>query len=127
MRIEKAEITLRDIRMHAFHGVLPEERRKGTEYSLTLRCTLAEPQALVSRARATDDIRDTVDYSRIYELVKEEMAIPSNLLETVATRIGERVLETFPSIATVRIDLEKSDPPLSGRCSGASLSMEFSA
>ena len=124
MRIDKAEITLRDIRLHAYHGVLPEEREVGTEYSITLRCALSQPHEIISKAHVSDDIAGTVDYGQIYRLVKEEMDIPSNLIENVAARIGERVLQTFSVISSVTVEIEKYNPPLSGICKSASVCIE---
>ena len=53
----------------------------------------------------TDELQDTVSYVDIYTLLKEEMAVPSKLLEHVAGRIGERLFAEFPAIQSLDISI----------------------
>lgn len=113
MRIEDEYIILKDITLHAFHGVYPEERQQGTDYTINIRC-----KTNFDKAISSDSIDDTVSYALLYEAVKEEMALPSNLIEHVAGRIGKRILEEGKGrIESVWIRLEKKNPP--GCCDAA--------
>ena len=47
--------------------------------------------------------------------IKEEMAIPSKLLEHVCQRIASRLFKDFPTIETIDIALYKENPPM-GAC-----------
>ena len=124
MRIDKAEIALNDIRIHAFHGVMPQERVEGTEYIVNVVCCLADANDTVGRILATDDVEDTVDYSVISRIVEEEMMIPSNLIEHVAARIGSRILQ-MEKIQTATVRIEKLNPPMPGSCHNASVCLEM--
>ncbi|WOF22607.1 dihydroneopterin aldolase [Microbacterium betulae] len=71
------------------HGVFAHEREEGQEFTVDLRLSLA-----TARAAETDDVADTVHYG---ELAEKVVAIvsgePVNLIETLAHRIADAVLE----------------------------------
>lgn len=111
-------IYIRRLRFHAFHGVEAQERLTGNDYELSLRM-----QVDVSKAMASDDVADTVNYAEVYALAKQEIATASNLLEHVAGRIGEAVISRWPAIRTVEVDLVKLNPPMGGECKGAGVEL----
>ena len=106
--------------MRAFHGVLPQERVVGGDYAVTLRVACD-----VSRAVMSDEVADTLDYSVLSDIVREQMAIPSALLEHVAGRIGKAVFQRFPEATAVDVEVVKCNPPLGVQCAGASVSLHL--
>jgi dihydroneopterin aldolase len=62
----------------------------------------------------TDTLSDTVDYVLLNRIVKEEMSVPSDLLETVAKRILDRVLTEAPMVEKVTVSVSKINPPIGG-------------
>lgn len=114
MRIENSHIVLNDLRFYAYHGVLPQERRVGGDYSVTLRI-----EADLSEAVASDDVALTLNYAELYEVVKREMLIPSRLLEHVAGRIAKSVIDTFPQAQSIALKVVKLNPPMGADCQGA--------
>lgn len=100
-------IELTGISFHAYHGVMPQERIVGNNYTVDLRLSLS-----LSEASLSDDLKDTVNYAEVYRITREEMAIPSSLLEHAAGRIARRIKSHFPQIGSVRIRLAKKNPPL---------------
>lgn len=120
MIIKSSYITLTNVRFRALHGVLPQERRVGGDYTLTLRVGFD-----VSRAVQSDDVADTLNYATLYEMARQEMAIPSRLLEHVAGRIGQRVLSEWPEVTTVDLTLTKENPPMGADCDGASVELHL--
>ncbi len=120
MKIKSSYITLTNVRFRALHGVLPQERRVGGDYTLTLRVGFD-----VSRAVQSDDVADTLNYATLYEMARQEMAIPSRLLEHVAGRIGQRVLSEWPEVTTVDLTLTKENPPMGADCDGASVELHL--
>lgn len=116
------QISLSDIRFHAYHGVLPQERQIGGDYSLTLRLQLDADPAATER----DELSGTVDYAAVYDVVREEMQIPSQLLEHVCGRIARRVLRDFERVQTVSVSLTKLTPPIPGMTSaGATVELSL--
>lgn len=106
----KTSIELKNMHFFAFHGLLEHETIHGNNFSVTLRFS-----ADLSEACISDDVTDTVNYAEVYELVKEEMAVPSKLIENAAYRILCRVKETFPQIDRIEVELSKMNPPVAGR------------
>lgn len=113
MTIESS-IVLERMRFHARHGVLPQERLTGGDYEVSLRIGYD-----VSAAIKSDCVEDTLNYAAVYDVVAQEMRQSSNLVEHVAGRIGRRLLETFPGIGQVEIEVIKLNPPMGADCKGA--------
>lgn len=109
MKITDYIIELRGIHLYAHHGVMEQERAVGAWFTVDLRLSIAD----VSCAPA-DDIADTVSYADVYEAVKAEMAVPSDLLENVCYRIIKRVMADFSTVLAVDVTLTKDTPPLGG-------------
>ena len=121
MRLTAGYIHLRQVRFHAFHGVMPQERQVGTDFVLDLRVGYPLQQAMQS-----DDVADTLNYAALYDLVAREMQQPSNLLEHVAGRIAEAIGQTFPQVTSIDLTLTKQNPPMGADCEGAGVEIHFS-
>ena len=104
------------MRFYAHHGCFEQERAIGTHFRVDL---VFETDT--SKAEVTDNIEDTVSYLDVYQVVKREMEIPSNLLEHVARRIGEGVRSSFPAVTSVRVKVSKLNPPLGGQMEAVSV------
>ena len=116
MTLSGGYISLRNVRFHAFHGVLPQERQVGGDFLVTVR--VGYP---LERAMETDNVDDTLDYAALYALVKKEMAEPSELLEHVAGRIVKAITTSFPKVTSVDLELTKLNPPMGAVCEGAAV------
>ena len=95
MKLISSYIHLSDVRFHAFHGVLPQEKSVGADFVVNLRLGYD-----ISSAMESDNVMETLNYSQVYEAVKQEMATPSNLLEHVAGRIVKSLNDHFPDITS---------------------------
>lgn len=113
-------IRIERLRVRAFHGVLPQERQVGGDFLVTLRIGYPWQQAM-----ETDDVADTLDYAAVYELVRREMAVPSQLLEHVAGRMSKALLRDFPQITSVDLWLTKVVPPMGADCEGAGVELHL--
>ena len=102
----KSRIELKNMEFFAHHGCFGEERLIGNKFLVV---------ADSSAAAETDDINDAVNYQILYDIVANEMAIPSHLLEHVANRILESVRRAFPQISSAEISIDKLNPPLGGK------------
>ena len=109
MTIEQSTIELRGLTFYARHGVLPEERLLGNTFTVDLFL-----EANVSSAIANDELSGTINYAEAYEVVDQEMKIPSMLLEHVCGRIGSALFLRFPTLQRVQIRLAKHNPPIEG-------------
>lgn len=120
MEIQSTYIYLRNLRFHALHGVLPQERVTGNDYELTLRIGYPMEGAMLS-----DAVAETLNYAEVYQLVKEEMRLPCNLMERVARRISDRLLRQFPEIRSIDLWLTKKNPPMGADCEGAGVEVHL--
>jgi len=115
----KSKIILEDLKIYAYHGVLPEEALIGNHYIIN-----AELHADLEKASQTDDLTDTINYAEVSEIIHQEMAIRSQLLEHVIGRMINRIESQFPQISFIKIKLTKTVPPMPGEMKGVSLEFE---
>lgn len=99
-------IELKGVRFFAFHGVYQEERQAGNEYLVDLSVKYR------SGAKGVNKIADTVNYEKLFEILKQEMQQPRDLLETLATSIIEKIREQFPQVKETIISIQKKNPPM---------------
>ena len=121
MKIEAMKITLHEMRFYAYHGVFPQEQRVGNQFVVELTFW-----ADVAGSIRSDELEETISYADVYEVVKAEMAIPSQLLEHVVGRISRRLFEGFPRLSRLSLTLSKRNPPFPGEVRSASFSLEAS-
>lgn len=114
MKLMSSKIYLRNVRFHAFHGVLPQEGIVGNDYLVNLVLDYD-----FSSTMKTDDLQGTLNYAEVYQKVREEMAVPSKLLEHVAGRIAHRLFSDFPEIQKLQLSITKVNPPMGADSDGA--------
>ena len=81
----------------------------GSDYRVDL-----EVSADLSIPSISDKLSETVDYVLLNNIVKEEMAVRSNLLEHVAKRITTRIFSEASEVKHVRVEVSKINPPIGG-------------
>jgi 7,8-dihydroneopterin aldolase/epimerase/oxygenase len=111
-------IALEGLEFHAFHGVYPHERESGNFFEVDITV-----ETDFSKAAATDELLGTVNYETLFKIVKDEMEQPSKLLETVAEKVANDVLEVFPNVVSVEFKISKLNPPIGGKCRKATVSL----
>jgi dihydroneopterin aldolase len=74
----------------------------------------------------SDHVADTVNYAALLDVVRQEMALPSQLLEHVAGRIVRSVFRRFPLVTSVRVELTKLNPPFGMLTDGAGVELNLS-
>ena len=114
MKLMSSKIYLRNVRFHAFHGVLPQEGIVGNDYLVNLVLDYD-----FSSAIQTDELQGTLNYAEVYQKVREEMVVPSKLLEHVAGRIAHRLFSDFPEIQKLQLSITKVNPPMGADSDGA--------
>ncbi len=102
-------IKVENIKVFANHGCLKEETAIGSDYRIDL-----EIKANLKTSAKTDELSDTVDYVFLNKVVREEMNIPSKLLETVAQRILNRIFNEDKMVTKATVSVGKVNPPIGG-------------
>ena len=102
-------LELEGMEFRAHHGCLERERVAGNDFVVDFR-----GEVNMSAAAQSDRLEDAVNYALIYEVVAEEMAKPSDLLEHVAGRIVKAIAEKFPEFVSFSVRVSKKRPPVAG-------------
>lgn len=103
----------------AYHGCYQEEQIVGNEFRVQLQMT-----ADTSQAELSDSIDDTANYQQAYEIVAQQMAIRSNILEHIARRIINAILAEIPRVNSVSVTIEKLNPPMGGRIHSVAVTLQ---
>ena len=108
-------ICIKDLQVHANHGVLPEENALGQRFviSATLFVDLR-------RAGESDAIADSVNYADVCHLIDRYTRENTfDLLERLAQGLCDEILAVHPLVERVRLEVKKpvgADRPSVGLC-----------
>jgi dihydroneopterin aldolase len=102
-------IQIENMEFYAFHGHYREEQIVGNKFLVDL--SIDSDMTLPA---ATDNLKDAINYQRVYKLVKEEMEKKSRLLENIAKRILDVIYDNYPGVSEVRVKVSKMNPPMGG-------------
>ncbi|BDZ39546.1 dihydroneopterin aldolase [Microbacterium suwonense] len=112
------EILLTGLTVFGHHGVFDFERRDGQEFTIDLRLGLP-----LKQAAASDDVADTVHYGELADKVAAIVAgEPVDLIETLAQRIADAVLEDA-RIKTITVTVHKPQAPIEQRFADVAVSI----
>lgn len=101
-------IRLSGIEAIGFHGVLESERENGQKFIVDCELEVDTSQSVV-----TDNIEHAVDYSKVAELIAQQIQTePVNLIEVLADRMALEILRQFLLVKSVEITLHKPQAPI---------------
>jgi dihydroneopterin aldolase len=111
-------IHLENMEFYAFHGHYKEERIVGNKFivNVTIDADLEKPAK-------SDNLEDTLNYQKAYQIVKIEMSKKSHLLENIASRILDALYSNFKSIRSAEVKISKLNPPIGGRMNCVSITL----
>ena len=102
------KILLKDLKLYGYHGVFPEERERGQNFYVDV-----EISAELKQAGITDDIVDTIDYSKVCDIIKD---INKNnkfrLIESFAHNISREILSAYEEIKELTVRVRKPEAPI---------------
>jgi len=101
-------LVLQRLRFFAHHGMLPAEIAHGQFFEVSVRLEL--PLAPSTQA---DDLSLTVDYQDVFTAVRTVLEGPRhNLVETLAELVAAELLNRFPLVDAVEVEIMKPAPPV---------------
>lgn len=103
-------IRLSGMSFYGYHGVTAAEKETGRMFEVD-----CELEVDLAEAGQSDSLVDTVDYARVYDIVKaglEETAFA--LLEGIASALAAKLLDSFP-VYRVTLRVRKMAPPIAGQ------------
>lgn len=98
-------IHLHNLKFFSFHGLHEEEKILGKEYDVNADVTFEE-NGLVNR------LHQTIDYVKIYDIIKQRMNVPTHILETVAQDLAQLIYKADNRITSIHISIKKIHPPI---------------
>ena len=102
-------IKLSNVRLFSNHGCLKEETKIGSDYRVDLKV-----KGDLQVSAKSDALSDTIDYVFLNRIIREEMAKPSHLLETVAKAILQRIMNEDIRVIKSTVSISKLNPPIGG-------------
>src|SRR5450755_1804451 len=101
-------VYLNDLHFNSFHGIHEEEKILGNDYVIDASVEFHEQLHVIN------SINDTINYTDIYNIIRERMNVPTPLLETIVMEIGNEIHNEFPQVRSINIFLKKMYPPIEG-------------
>ena len=111
-------IQIENMEFYSFHGHFKEERIVGNKFivNVTLETDMKVPAE-------SDNLKDAVNYQRVYEIIKLQMEKKSHLLEHIAGRILDAIYAEMEGIQKVTVKVSKMNPPIGGKIGSVSVIM----
>jgi dihydroneopterin aldolase len=113
-------ISLNKLLFVGYHGLYPEEKKLGNNYSVEIDIDFTPKQGVI------DQLDQTIDYVHVYAIVKKWMEIPTPLLETLVGKIADDILSSQPLANTVFVKITKLHLPISSFEGNVSVKIEKS-
>ncbi len=107
---ELSIIRLNNAVFYAYHGVLSDEQNLGGKFQVDveLHCDL-------SAGAHSDNLKDTVDYERVYDCIRTiVVGRKFLLLERLGSEIGNGILSQFPKVERVVVRVRKPGAAVKG-------------
>lgn len=102
------KITIKGLKLFAYHGVNPDEKEKGQHFIFDI-----DYYVNIAKACHNDSINDTVSYAAVVSVISKAFTAEKyDLIERAAQAAADAVLDSFEDIFKVEITLKKPDAPI---------------
>lgn len=102
------KILIRDLKIFAYHGVNPEEKRDGQNFVFDIDLSVN-----MTKACHSDNVDDTVSYAKVIKTVTRVCTAQKyDLLEKLAQVTADAILSEYSDVFNVSITLKKPEAPM---------------
>jgi len=112
------KVSLHGAEFFARHGFYKEEQILGNYFVVNIDACF-EPKTV----DIDDDLNNTLNYERLYEIAQSAMEFPKQLLETVAKGVADDIILQFPYIKILEVEVKKLNPPLKGKVAASGITV----
>ena len=98
-------IHLHQLSFRGFHGIHEEEQTIGNTF-------IVDVDVHMNIHQAINTLADTLDYVRCYEIIKNRMNQPTQLLENIAEDIISTIQAADNRVSSIRCTIQKQSPPI---------------
>jgi dihydroneopterin aldolase len=110
-------IHLHSLRFFSYHGLHEEEKIAGGTFEVNADIKMKTSDKI-------EEISQTLDYCKVYDVIKAFMNQPTPLLETLAQRIVDSIHELDDRIVDVSLTVTKCNPPIIGFSGNVGVSLQ---
>ncbi|TAF34194.1 MAG: dihydroneopterin aldolase [Cytophagales bacterium] len=114
------KISLKGLEFYAYHGVYAEEQILGNAYEVNVQL-----EVLLLKNKGYE-LKDTVDYGQVYELIKQRMTKAEPLLENLVWDLADSLFTQFNLVNALTLSIQKKQPPLGGLAKAAEVELHVS-
>ncbi|WP_137045537.1 dihydroneopterin aldolase [Pseudolabrys sp. FHR47] len=112
-------IFIRDLTLHAYHGIMPHEGRVGQTFMIDLDLDID-----LSEAARSDKVKDTVSYADVAQCVEKVFTGQRfRLIEAAGGAVADAVLAAFPRVLTVAVTIHKPHAPIAATFSDVGVTL----
>lgn len=98
-------IRLHNLVFFSFHGVHEEESILGNRFEVNVELSFDATEQITA-------LEQTVNYASVYKIIKERMAMPTKLMETLAQDMAQKIVDFDSRIKSIAVSVEKKNPPI---------------
>ena len=99
-------IKLKQLRFFAHHGLYEEERKVSNEFMVDLEVSFESSAVIITK------MNETINYIKLYDLIKKHMLQTTDLIETLTMKITDDIHDSYPQVKKVSIAITKKYPPV---------------
>ncbi len=102
------KISIKRIKIYAYHGVLPEEKRNGQDFYIS-----ADLYLDLKSSGTSDKLERTVNYAEVTKMIEETFTETSyNTIEAAAESVIEAILAEYSLIQSITLKVSKPNAPI---------------
>ncbi len=115
----KVQTCLENLEFFAYHGMYDFEKVNGGKFRVDVSLT-----ENVADNKSFENLSDVLDYEKVFAIVKSEMDIPRNFIETVAQSIINHFKTDYNHLTNISVKITKYNP--AGLFDGGNASVSLS-
>jgi len=111
-------IQIEKMEFYAYHGHYEEEQLIGGHFLVDIKL-----ETDCTKSAETDNLKDALDYQKVYQTIKDEMVIKSHLLENICKRILDKLFLEFSELENAEVKIRKLNPSMGGKMDNVSVTL----
>ncbi|MEX2368641.1 MAG: dihydroneopterin aldolase [Balneolaceae bacterium] len=114
-------MTLKSLQLNGNHGFYESERKEGNRFELDIIL-----KGNFRQAGETDDLKHTVNYESVEEVVLRIMnGPPQKLIESLCREMGDALFNQFTEVSVLELAFRKLNPPIQTPAAYAEIRMQW--
>ncbi len=112
-------IFISGLQLKGSHGLYEEEKILQNDFLINVEVRYVPFETVI------ENLEDTINYVRIYEIVKNIFERSEKLLETLAMRMATVIKSEFAQVQFISIEIKKLHPPIEKFTGNVGVKYEF--